>query len=344
MPAPGVALEKLGFLTIGTFDGDDPAPGHEHLLAEIELAEQLGFDSVWLRHRHLQYGVSSPVTLLAAASQRTSRIEFGTAVTPLGWENPLRYAEDLGTLDILSGGRMNPGISVGPPMHWDDVKGALYPDTADAEDFTYERVARLHRLLRGEPRQHLLRHRGHRVVLRPRPAALPRARRPALVRRGQRELRASGRGAGAEPAHVQRRAGRARRGAGLRRHPGRFDPGVPGRTPGRGRGPGLAGPRRDPDRHRDRRAAREVRGLRRGPHPADRLARRDRAGCCSPGTSSGPRRRSPRRCTRTPASARRARSCSRCRSPSPTRTTCRSSPTWRRGSGRRWDGAGRRGA
>ena len=151
MPEPGVALEKLGFLTIGTFDGDDPRPGHEHLLAEIELAERLGFDSVWLRHRHLQYGVSSPVTLLAAASQRTSRIEFGTAVTPLGWENPLRYAEDLGTLDILSGGRMNPGVSVGPPMHWDDVKSALYPDTADAEDFTYERVARLHRLLRGEP-------------------------------------------------------------------------------------------------------------------------------------------------------------------------------------------------
>lgn len=151
MPTPGVALSKLGFLTIGTFDGADPGPGHEHLLAEIELAERLGFDSVWLRHRHLQFGVSSPVTVLAAASQRTSRIEFGTAVTPLGWENPLRYAEDLGTLDVLSGGRMNPGVSVGPPMHWADVKGALYPDTAEDEDFSYERVARLHRLLRGEP-------------------------------------------------------------------------------------------------------------------------------------------------------------------------------------------------
>jgi alkanesulfonate monooxygenase SsuD/methylene tetrahydromethanopterin reductase-like flavin-dependent oxidoreductase (luciferase family) len=150
MPEPGVALEKLGFLTIGTFDGDDPRPGHEHLLAEIELAEQLGFDSVWLRHRHLQHGVSSPLTVLAAASQRTSRIEFGTAVTPLGWENPLRYAEDLGTVDVLSGGRMNPGVSVGPPMHWDDVKAALYPDTADVEDFSYERVERLLRFIRGE--------------------------------------------------------------------------------------------------------------------------------------------------------------------------------------------------
>jgi alkanesulfonate monooxygenase SsuD/methylene tetrahydromethanopterin reductase-like flavin-dependent oxidoreductase (luciferase family) len=151
MPPPGVPLERQGFLTLGTYDGADPAPGHEYLLAEIVLGEELGFDSVWLRHRHFQSGISSPITMLAAASQRTSRIEFGTAVTPLGWENPLRYAEDLGTLDVLSGGRMNPGISVGPPMHWDDVKEALYPDTADVEDFTYERVARLHRLLRGEP-------------------------------------------------------------------------------------------------------------------------------------------------------------------------------------------------
>ncbi|MDL5156911.1 LLM class flavin-dependent oxidoreductase [Actinomycetospora termitidis] len=151
MPAPGVPLEKLGFLTIGTFSPDEPRAGHESLLQEIVLAEELGFDSVWLRHRHLQHGVSSPVTVLAAASQRTSRIEFGTAVTPLGWENPLRYAEDLGTLDVLSGGRMNPGLSVGPPGHFDDVKGSLYPDTADVEDFTYTRVERLLHLLRGEP-------------------------------------------------------------------------------------------------------------------------------------------------------------------------------------------------
>ena len=79
--------------------------------------------------------------MLAAASQRTSRIELGTAVTPLGWENPLRLAEDWATVDVLSGGRLNPGFCVGPPMHFDDVRGALYPDTADVEDFTYARVA-----------------------------------------------------------------------------------------------------------------------------------------------------------------------------------------------------------
>ncbi|MEU0524647.1 LLM class flavin-dependent oxidoreductase [Streptomyces niveus] len=151
MPLTSEPLRKLGFLTIGLFDAADPRRGHESTLEIVELGERLGFDSAWVRHRHLQYGISSPVAVLAAASQRTSRIELGTAVIPLGWENPLRLAEDLATVDILSGGRLNPGVSVGPPMHYDRVKGALYPDTADAEDFGYGRVRRLLDHVRGEP-------------------------------------------------------------------------------------------------------------------------------------------------------------------------------------------------
>jgi len=151
MPPPSAPLKKLGFLTIGSFDGADPRAGHETTLEVIELGEQLGFDGAWLRHRHLQYGISSPVAVMAAATQRTDRIELGTAVTPLGWENPLRLAEDLSTVDVLSGGRINPGLSVGPPTHLADVRDALYPDTADHEDFSYERVKRLVRLIRGEP-------------------------------------------------------------------------------------------------------------------------------------------------------------------------------------------------
>lgn len=151
MPDRSSPLRKLGFLTIGLFDEDDPARGHESTLGIIELGEQLGFDSAWLRHRHLQFGISSPIAVMAAASQRTNRIDLGTAVTPLGWENPLRLAEDLATVDILSGGRINPGVSVGPPMKFDRVKDALYPDTADVEDFGYERVNRLLRLVDGQP-------------------------------------------------------------------------------------------------------------------------------------------------------------------------------------------------
>ncbi|MGW5657855.1 LLM class flavin-dependent oxidoreductase [Streptomyces humi] len=151
MPSTPRPLRRLGFLTIGLFDGADPAKGHESTLEIIELGERLGFDSAWVRHRHLQYGISSPVAVLAAASQRTSRIELGTAVIPLGWENPLRLAEDLATVDLLSGGRLNPGVSVGPPMHYEQVREALYPDTADSEDFGYERVRRLLDFVRGEP-------------------------------------------------------------------------------------------------------------------------------------------------------------------------------------------------
>jgi alkanesulfonate monooxygenase SsuD/methylene tetrahydromethanopterin reductase-like flavin-dependent oxidoreductase (luciferase family) len=151
MPLPSQPLRKLGFLTIGFFDPADPGRGHESTLEIIQLGEQLGFDSAWVRHRHLQYGISSPVAVLAAASQRTTRIHLGTAVIPLGWENPLRLAEDLATVDLLSGGRLNPGVSVGPPMRFDDVKQALYPDTAEVEDFSYARLERLLSFVRGEP-------------------------------------------------------------------------------------------------------------------------------------------------------------------------------------------------
>jgi len=151
VPQTSEPLRKLGFLTIGLFDGEDPRRGHESTLELIELGERLGFDSAWVRHRHLQYGISSPVAVLAAASQRTRRIELGTAVIPLGWENPLRLAEDLATVDVLSGGRLNPGVSVGPPMRYDEVKDALYPDTSELEDFGYERVRRLLGFVRGEP-------------------------------------------------------------------------------------------------------------------------------------------------------------------------------------------------
>ena len=151
MPHPPRSLRKLGFLTIGLFDPADPGPGHQSTLEIIELGERLGFDSAWLRHRHLQFGISSPIAVMAAASQRTTRIELGTAVTPLGWENPLRLAEDLATVDLLAGGRINPGLSVGEPMNYDTVKHELYPDSSEAEDFSYARMDRLARLVAGEP-------------------------------------------------------------------------------------------------------------------------------------------------------------------------------------------------
>jgi alkanesulfonate monooxygenase SsuD/methylene tetrahydromethanopterin reductase-like flavin-dependent oxidoreductase (luciferase family) len=69
----------------------------------------------------------------------------------MGWETPLRLAEDLATVDLLARGRINPGLSVGEPMHFETVKHELYPHTADLEDFSYARVERLARLIAGEP-------------------------------------------------------------------------------------------------------------------------------------------------------------------------------------------------
>lgn len=151
MPEPGKPLRKLGFLTIGRFDEADPGPGHEETLSMVERAEALGFDSVWLRHRHFQPGISSPIAMLAAATQRTSRIELGTAVIPLGLENPLRLAEDLATVDILSDGRINPGVSVGVPMLYEHYKTKLYPESHELENFSKDRVVRLLECLRGDP-------------------------------------------------------------------------------------------------------------------------------------------------------------------------------------------------
>ncbi|MCA5922524.1 LLM class flavin-dependent oxidoreductase [Curtobacterium oceanosedimentum] len=150
MPLDGTPLQRLGFLTIGSFDPARPSEGHEDTLRVIERAEALGFDSAWLRHRHLQHGISSPVAVMAAASQRTTRIELGTAVTPIGAENPFRLAEDLSTVDVLLGGRLHPGFSVGTPMHFDLYRDAIYPDTAEHEDLGNERLLRFRNLVRGD--------------------------------------------------------------------------------------------------------------------------------------------------------------------------------------------------
>jgi len=150
MPVDGAPLARLGFLTIGSFDPDRPGAGHEETLRVIERGEALGLDSAWLRHRHLQHGISSPVAVLAAASQRTSRIELGTAVTPIGAENPFRLAEDLGTVDVLLGGRLHPGFSAGTPMNYDLYRDAIHPDTAEHEDLGTDRLLRFRDLVRGD--------------------------------------------------------------------------------------------------------------------------------------------------------------------------------------------------
>ncbi|RIJ16260.1 LLM class flavin-dependent oxidoreductase, partial [Clavibacter nebraskensis] len=151
MPAPGSAPTRLGFLTTGPFDPADPATGLEDVLRLVELGDALGLDTAWLRPDHLRHAVSSPVAMLAAASQRTRRIGLGTASIPVRAENPLRLAEDLATVDLLSRERLRPGLSVGNPTRVAAVDRAIHPTTAEHEEPGRERLLRFRDLLRGGP-------------------------------------------------------------------------------------------------------------------------------------------------------------------------------------------------
>lgn len=110
------------------------------LAAGIDLfvtAEELGYDVGYVRVRHLQDALASPLLFLAALGQHTRRIQLGTAVIPLRFENPGRLAEDLATADLLTGGRLRPGIGSGYSAHdamYARAFGALRDERADHVD------------------------------------------------------------------------------------------------------------------------------------------------------------------------------------------------------------------
>ncbi|WP_341891611.1 LLM class flavin-dependent oxidoreductase [Variovorax sp. YR752] len=138
-----MTIHHIGFLTPGNYDEADPHAGLEAALRLFEFGERRGFDSAWVRQRHLERAVSSAPTFLAAATQRTRRIELGAAVIQMGYENPFRLAEDLATVDVLSRGRLQVGLSAGAPPHG-ALLGVRFQDAPPATvDFTHKRVARL---------------------------------------------------------------------------------------------------------------------------------------------------------------------------------------------------------
>lgn len=143
--------KKLSFLHIVPFTRDDPAAGLEDALDLFSYAEELGLDGGWIRTRHIQYGVPSAAVFLAAAAQRTSRIDLGTAVIPTVYESPLRLAEDLALADILSGGRLQPGLSVGAAKHDATVSERILGARWQEEDTSYARVERIRSFIAGTP-------------------------------------------------------------------------------------------------------------------------------------------------------------------------------------------------
>jgi len=145
-----LSIRHIAFLTPGNYDDADPRSGLEDTLSLFEHGEALGFDSAWVRQRHLEPGVSSAATFLAAATQRTRRIGLGTAVIQMGYENPFRLAEDLSLVDVLSGGRLNIGLSAGPPPFGKLLGGRLFDGDPAAIDFSHARVARLAANIEGD--------------------------------------------------------------------------------------------------------------------------------------------------------------------------------------------------
>ena len=159
MPPPSVPLEKLGFLTIGSFDGADPGPGTRRPCRSSSWASSSASTAPGCATGTCSTASPPPSPCSPPPPSAPGGSRWERPSSRSGWENPLRLAEDLATVDILSGGRLNPGVSVGPPMRYDDVRDALYPDTADVEDFSYERVLRLLRFVARRAGQPVPRHR-----------------------------------------------------------------------------------------------------------------------------------------------------------------------------------------
>jgi alkanesulfonate monooxygenase SsuD/methylene tetrahydromethanopterin reductase-like flavin-dependent oxidoreductase (luciferase family) len=114
-------MKKIGFLSFGHWT---PSPqsgtrsAADALLQSIDLAvaaEELGADGAYFRVHHFARQLSSPFPLLAAVGAKTKRIEIGTGVIDMRYENPLYMAEDAGAADLISGGRLQLGISRGSP-------------------------------------------------------------------------------------------------------------------------------------------------------------------------------------------------------------------------------------
>lgn len=145
-----IRISRIALLTPGNYAENDPWTGLEHTLRLFEHGERLGFDGAWVRQRHLEPAVSSAPTLLAAASQRTRRIELGSAVIQLGYENPFRLAEDLSTVDVLARGRLQVGVSAGAPNHGALLGDRFFDGDPGAIDFSHQRVARLREHLQGQ--------------------------------------------------------------------------------------------------------------------------------------------------------------------------------------------------
>ncbi|MBO9682202.1 MAG: LLM class flavin-dependent oxidoreductase [Flavisolibacter sp.] len=114
-------MKKIGFLSFGHW-ANHPSykarSASDVLLQSIDLAvaaEEIGIDGAYFRVHHFAAQLASPFPLLSAIGIKTSKIEIGTGVIDMRYENPLYMVEDAGAADLISGGRLQLGISRGSP-------------------------------------------------------------------------------------------------------------------------------------------------------------------------------------------------------------------------------------
>ena len=141
-------MKTIGFLSFGHWT---PSPysktrtGADALLQSVDLAvaaEELGIDGAYFRVHHYARQLASPFPLLTAIGARTSTIEIGTGVIDMRYENPLYMAETAGAADLISGGRLQLGISRGSPEQV--IDGWRYFGYQPAEGSNDQEMARRH--------------------------------------------------------------------------------------------------------------------------------------------------------------------------------------------------------
>jgi alkanesulfonate monooxygenase SsuD/methylene tetrahydromethanopterin reductase-like flavin-dependent oxidoreductase (luciferase family) len=114
-------MKKIGFLSFGHWTPSPQSSARsaaDALLQSIDIAveaERLGMDGAYFRVHHFARQLASPFPLLAAVGAKTRKIEIGTAVIDMRYENPHYMAEDAGAADLIAGGRLQLGISRGSP-------------------------------------------------------------------------------------------------------------------------------------------------------------------------------------------------------------------------------------
>jgi alkanesulfonate monooxygenase SsuD/methylene tetrahydromethanopterin reductase-like flavin-dependent oxidoreductase (luciferase family) len=152
-------VKRIGFLSFGHWTPSQHSQtrsASDALLQSIDLAvaaEELGADGAYFRVHHFARQLASPFPLLAAIGARTSRIEIGTGVIDMRYENPMYMAEDAGAADLIAGGRLQLGISRGSPEQVIDgyrYFGYVPSEGSDAADMARERTRIFLELLKGE--------------------------------------------------------------------------------------------------------------------------------------------------------------------------------------------------